>query len=125
MMTLTVTVAPAPIVSERLRPPLETEQPSQVSLGKRVVRLLKALTWPVSSLPLPEVAYGEVARSCSVVEAEPPLVMARLGTATLLSVMNLVWLTVIEPLVCRLFQWLGACQRELTCSVKVPGERET
>jgi hypothetical protein len=51
--------------------------------------------------------------------------MARLATATLLSVMNLVWLTVMEPLVWRLFQWLGACQREPTCSVNVPGVSAT
>ena len=39
------------------------------------------------------------------------LVIDRFVTATLLSVMNLVWLTRIEPLVCTLRQWLGACQR--------------
>ncbi|MFF4520904.1 hypothetical protein [Streptomyces bluensis] len=119
--TLAVTVAPAAIVTDRFRPPPEAENPSPVSRGRMVVRLLYAFTCPVSSLPVPAVAYGEVARNCSVVEPLPLFLMDRLVTATLLSVMNLVWLTVIEPAVCTLFQWLGACQRWETCSVKVPG----
>ena len=53
-------------------------------------------------MPLPEVAYGEVARSCSVVDAVPLLVIDRFVTATLLSVMNFVWSTRTEPLVCTL-----------------------
>src|SRR5688500_3483698 len=119
--TLAVTVAPAPTVTERFSPPLETVKPSPDSRGNSVVRLLYALTWPVSSLPLPLVAYGDVARSCSVDDAVPVLVMDRLVTATLLFVMNFVTLTRIDPLVCTLRQWLGACQRWLACSVNVPG----
>ena len=45
---------------------------------------------PVSSLPLPDEAYGEVARRVIVVDALPLFLMDRLVTATLLSVMNLV-----------------------------------
>ncbi len=119
--TFAVTVAPAATVTERLRPPLDTVKPSPVRRGRRVVRLLYAFTWPVSSLPVPVVAYGEVARSCRVVELLPLFLIDRLVTATLLSVMNLVWFTVTEPPVCTLFQWLGICRRWETCSVKVPG----
>jgi hypothetical protein len=69
MTTLAVTVAPAAIVTDRFSPPPDTPKPSPVSRGRSVVRLLYALTCPVSSLPVPvpvpvaEVAYGEVARS--------------------------------------------------------------
>ena len=63
---------------------------------------MRACTVPVSSPPLPNVAYGEVTRSCKVWLAAPLLVMDRLVTATLLLVMNLVTFTRIEPLVCTL-----------------------
>jgi hypothetical protein len=109
--TLVVTVAPAATVTDRFSPPPVAVNPSADSRGYRVVRLFFAFTWPVSSLPLPLVAYGEVTRSCTVADAVPVLVTARFATATLLWVMNLVWLMRTDPLVCTDFQWLGACQR--------------
>lgn len=123
--TLAVTVAPAATVTDRFSPPLVAVKPSPVSRGRIVVRLLYAFTWPVSSLPDPVVAYGEVARSWSVVAAPPLFLIDRLVTATLFSVMNLVWVTVTGPPVWTLLQWLGACHRWETCSVRVPGVTAT
>jgi hypothetical protein len=101
---LSVTVAPAGTVTERVSAPLAAVKPSPDSRGYSVVRLFFTARWPVSSLPLTVVAYGEVTRSATVCDEVLVLVTARLSTATLLWVMNLVCSIRSEPLVCVLFQ---------------------
>src|SRR4051794_41032421 len=118
--TLTVVLAPAAKVTLRVRTPLAAVKPSPDNLGNIVVRLFLTARDPVRSVPLTVVAYGEVTRNATVCDAVPVLVICRLSTATSFWVMNFVWLIRSEPLVCTLFQWLGACQRCAVCSVQVP-----
>lgn len=121
MTTLVCSVAPAATVTVRVSAPPEAVKPSPASLVASVVRPFFTPVDPVSSLPLPDDAYGEVARRVSVTGAPPLFLIDRLVTATLLSVMNLVTVACTEPPAYTLLQWLGACQRWLLCSVNVPG----
>src|SRR4051812_38682649 len=80
--TLTVVVAPAAIVTDRVRAPLAAAKPSPLSRGNIVVSPFLTVTWPVNSEPLPDVAYGEATLRGKVADPVPVLVTARLSTAT-------------------------------------------
>ncbi len=78
--------------------PPEALKPSPESRVLSVVSPFFTPVEPVSSLPLPAEAYGEVARRVTVVDALPLFLIDRLVTATLLSVMNFVAVAWTEPL---------------------------
>ncbi len=91
--TLVVSVRAAGTVTVRVRVSPSGVKPSPLSRGKTVVRLFFAGTVPVSSRPSGVPVYGDEARRVISRPPDPVWVRASRVTATLASVMNLVWTT--------------------------------